>query len=123
MKTLQEGLRAALSVQKFVPNVREVTKDGVKETRQLVLKGDFHIFVEGQGQPMKLPVKLEFKDSPNIVQLVQSALNVEDTGEQCLLTVHSNRQGRLDQYLQGLEKKKKQHELKFGPSEEPEEEE
>jgi hypothetical protein len=99
--------------------MKEVTKDGTKETRQLVLKGDFHIFVEGQTQPQRLPVKLEFKDEPSVVQLVQTALNVEDTGEKCLLTVHSNRQGRLDKYLAGLEKKKQAQELKFAPTEDP----
>jgi hypothetical protein len=117
MQTQQKGLRAALTVKKFVPLQKEETKDGDKETRQLVLKGDFVIFVDGQAHPQTLPTKLEFKDEPSVVALVQQALNVEDTGQKCLLTVHSNKQGKLDQYYDWLEKKKVQQKLEFGPEE------
>lgn len=113
--TKQDGMKAALTAQKYIPLQRETTKDGVKETRQLVLKGDFHIFVDGQQQPVRLPCKLEFKDEPSTVQLVQSALNIEDTGEQCLLIIFSNRKQRLDKYLDALEKRKAEQELKFAP--------
>lgn len=121
--TKQDGMEAALTVQKFAKSVREVTKDGTKETRQLVLKGEFHIFVEGQRHPTTLPVKLEFKDDPSTVQLVQTALNVEDTGEQCLLAVYSNRQKRLDKYLDSLDKHKRQQQLDYDSAHPPDEQE
>ncbi len=111
--TKQDGMKAALTCQKYVPVLRETTKDGVKEQRQLVLKGDFHIFVDGQAHPVKLPCKLEFRDEPSTVQLVQQALNIEDTGEQCLVVVYSNRQKRLDKYFAELDQMTKQQELKF----------
>lgn len=122
LKTKQDGMEAALTVQKFVEKVREVTKDGTKETRQLVLKGEFHIFTEGRRHPTTLPVKLEFKDDPATVQLVQTALNVEDTGEQCLLAVYSNRQRRLDKYLDTLQKQRQQQQIAYDTAHPPEEE-
>ena len=122
-KTNQDGMKAALTAQKFVPSIKETTKDGVKETRQLVLKGEFAIFMQGQPKPVKLPVKLEFKDEPSTVQLVQSALNIEDTGEKCLLVIYSNRNQRLDQFLAELKSQEAVQELEFGPAEETDEEE
>lgn len=121
VKTTQDGLRAALTCQKLIPVTQELVKDGTKEERQIVLKGDFHIFIDGQAQPMKLPAKLEFKDKPEIVQLIQTALNVDKVGEKCLMTVHSNKHGRLDKYLKNLENQTKQQQLDFGPKE-PEDE-
>jgi len=115
LTTKQDGIKAALTAMKFVPLQRETTKDGVKETRQLVLKGDFHIFVDGQQKPVRLPCKLEFKDEPSTVQLVQTALNIEDTGEQCLLVIFSNRKQRLDKYLSTLKVRVEEQELKFAP--------
>lgn len=122
MNTKQDGMRAALTCQKYVPLTREAIKGGVKETRQLTLNGNFHIFVEGQQEPVKISCKLEFKEDPSTVQLVQTALNVENTGEQCLLVVFSNRKQRLDKYLANLEKQIDAQKLKFAPTE-PEEEE
>lgn len=122
MNTKQDGIKAALTAKKYVPLLKEETKDGVKETRQLVLKGDFHIFVEGTAKPMKLPCKLEFKDTPSIVQLVQKALNIEDTGEKCLLVIFSNRQKRLDKYLAKLKDQTEAQELKFAPKKSDDEE-
>lgn len=112
--TKQEGMKAVLTAQKYIPLQKEATKDGVKETRQLVLKGEFNIFVEGQQDPVKLPVKLEFKDKPGTVGLVQTALNIADTGEECLLVIHSNRRKRLDKYVEELDQQIKDQQLKFG---------
>lgn len=128
MSTKQDGIKAALTAQKYIPLQRETTKDGVKEIRQLVLKGDFHIFVEGTSKPVKLPCRLEFKAEPSTVQLVQRALNIEDTGEKCLLVIFSNRQKRLDKYLAKLKDQTEAQELKFAPKKsdedkEPEEDE
>lgn len=123
METKQKGMRAALKLQKLVPSQQEDTKDGVKEIRQLVLKGDFIIFVEGQGYPQKLPAKLEFKDEPAVVALVQEALNIDEIGDRCLLAVHSNKQGKLDQYFEWLAKKEKQQQLDYGEPEVEDEEE
>lgn len=114
-KTNQDGMRAALVAQKFVPSIKETTKDGVKETRQLVLKGEFSILIDGQQKPTKLPCKLEFKDDPSTVQLVQTALNIEDTGEKCLLVIYSNRQNRLDKFLAEQKALEAAQELKFAP--------
>ena len=115
METKQDGMRAVLTVQKYVPLLRENIKGGVKETRQLVLTGDFNIFVKGQQEPVKLPCKLEFKKDPSTVQLVQTALNVEDTGEECLLVIHSNRKERLTKYKAALESHKEKQKLEFAP--------
>ena len=122
-KTDQDGMRAVLTAQKFVPSIKETTKDGSKETRQLVLKGQFAIFIKGQPTPIKLPVKLEFKDTPTTVQLVQSALNINDTGEKCLLVVYSNRNQRLDTFLDALKVREEEQQLKFAPTEDDKEEE
>ena len=116
-------MRAVLTAQKFVPSIKETTKDGSKETRQLVLKGQFAIFIKGQPTPIKLPVKLEFKDTPTTVQLVQSALNIEDTGEECLLVVFSNRNQRLDAFVEELKSLETDQQLKFGPQDTKDEEE
>ncbi len=102
----------------MTPVTTEIIKDGVKEELKMVLKGDFHIFIEGQSKPMTLAIKLEFNDRPEIVQLIQDALNIEKVGEKCLLTVHSNKQGRLDKYVKELEKKNKQQQLEFGKKDE-----
>lgn len=111
---MQDGLKAVLTCHKMTPVTKELIKDGVKEERKMVLKGDFHIFIEGQSKPMTLSTKLEFNDKPEIVQLIQDALKIENIGEKCLLTVHSNQHGRLDKYVKELEKKNKQQELEFG---------
>ena len=114
-KTNQDGMKAALTAQKFIPSIKETVKGGVKETRQLTLTGKFAVFVDGQQNPVRLPVKLEFKDTPANVQLVQTALNIEDTGEQCLLVIFSNRKQRLDNFLEALKVREKEQELKFAP--------
>lgn len=112
METEQDGMEASLSCKKLVPLIKEDIKDGIKETRHLVLNGDFHIFVKGMSKPIKLPVKLEFKDEPSTVELVQTALNIQNIGEKCLLSLHSNKYGRLDEYQEGLESKElKQQQL------------
>jgi len=117
VKPMKEGLQAALTCQKLTPITKELVKDGTKEERQIVLKGDFVIFIEGQARPMRLPAKLEFKDKPEIVQLIQDALNIEDVGEKCLMTVHSNKQGRLDKYFKELDKREQKQRLLFEPKE------
>lgn len=118
---MKEGLKTVLQCQKLVPVTQELVSDGTKEERQIVFKGEFHIFIEGQAQPMKLPAKLEFKDKPEIVELIQKALKIERIGEKCLMTVHSNAEGRIDKYVKDLEKQTKQQQLVFGPKESEEE--
>ncbi len=118
---MEDGLKAVLQCQKLIPVTQELVKEGTKEERQIVFKGEFNIFIEGQAKPMKLPAKLEFKDKPEIVQLIQDALNIERISEKCLMTVHSNKQGRIDKYVKELEKKGKQQQLDFGPKEDEDE--
>lgn len=118
---MKDGLRAALTCQKLTPVTKELIKDGTKEERHIVFKGDFNIFIEGQAAPMKLPATLAFKDKPEIVQLIQNALGVENVGERCLMTVHSNKEGRMDKYLKQLDKQTRQQQLDFGPKEKEEE--
>ncbi|MEE9409351.1 MAG: hypothetical protein V3V41_00300 [Candidatus Heimdallarchaeota archaeon] len=121
--TVQDGLKAVLTCHKLTPVTQELIKDGVKEERKLVLKGDFHIFIDGQPKPMTLSTKLEFNDKPEIVQLIQDALNIEKVSEKCLMIVHSNKEGRLDKYIKQLENKNKQQQLDFGKKDESDEEE
>lgn len=115
MKPMEDGLKAVLQCQKLIPVTQELVKEGTKEERQIVFKGDFVIFIDGQAKPMKLPASLSFKDKPEIVQLIQTALKIERIGEKCLMTVHSNKEGRIDKFLKKLEKKEKQQQLTFGP--------
>lgn len=117
---MEDGLKAVLQCQKLIPVTQELVKEGTKEERQIVFKGEFNIFIEGQSKAMKLPAKLEFKDKPEIVQLIQDALNIDRIGEKCLMTVHSNKHGRIDKYIKELENKGKQQQLDFGPKEEDE---
>jgi virulence-associated protein VagC len=117
---MEDGLKAVLQCQKLIPVTQELVKEGTKEERQIVFKGEFNIFIEGQSKAMKLPAKLEFKDKPEIVQLIQDALNIDRIGEKCLMTVHSNKHGRIDKYTKELEKKGKQQQLDFGPKDEDE---
>lgn len=114
MQPLEEGLKVVLQCQKLTPVTQELVKDGTKEERHIVFKGEFNIFIKGQAQAMKLPAKLEFKDKPEIVELIQKALKIVNIGEKCLMTVHSNQEGRIDEYLKELEKRQKQQKLKFG---------
>lgn len=106
MSTNQDGMKAELICQKLVPSIQEAIKAGQTEKRQLVLKGNFLIFEKGRKDPTKLPASLEFKDEPGTVDLVQQVLNVYKVGEKCLLTLDSNKHGRLDEYLEELESKK-----------------
>lgn len=110
MAEQQDGMKAALTCKKLVPSIQEDTKDGTTEKRQLVLKGDFLIFEKDRREPTKLPVKLEFKDEPGTVELVQRTINVQNIGEKCLLTLDSNKHGRLDEYME-LAKRKTQVQL------------
>ena len=122
MKPMKEGLKTVLQCQKLTPVTQELMKDGTKEERHIVFKGEFNIFIEGQAHPMKLPAKLEFKDKPEIVGLIQKALSIEKIGEKCLMTVHSNAQGRIEEYIKELDKHTKQQQLDFGPKETDEDE-
>lgn len=116
MSTNQDGMKAELVCKKLVPSIQEDTKSGKTEKRQLVLTGDFLIFETGRKDPTALTVSLTFKDEPGVVNLVQQVLNVQKIGERCLLTLDSNKHGRLDDYMAELETKTQKQLDEYIPS-------
>ena len=112
-----DGMQAALTLKKLVPSIMQDTKEGISEKRQIALKGHFKVFVKGQSKGIKLPVKIEIKDEPAIVQLIQNELNVQNIGEKCLVILHGNKQGRLDTHFSDLEARElKQRQLYPDPA-------